>query len=197
MQNVSDLHLIVTSTSLATGTGLTGGPISSATGGTISLADTTVATGSYIFASITVDAKGRLSAASSGPDYAANLTSINVRIDGILSGLDMLNMTSMLTGDTLNMTVGTLISDVMMLMATNATVREINTGTGLVGGPITQIGTISLTNTAVTAGSYNFASFTVDQQGRLIAATSGTPLTSVTRWCTCCRFESCSSRSIL
>ena len=33
-------------------------------------------------------------------------------------------------------------------------VTQVNTGTGLTGGPITGIGTISLANTAVTAGAY-------------------------------------------
>ena len=67
-------------------------------------------------------------------------------------------------------------ADVNTNFSTNKTfVDALQAGTNITAGAITAA---SLAATAVTAGSYTDASITVDAQGRLTAASSGTAATS-------------------
>jgi hypothetical protein len=69
-----------------------------------------------------------------------------------------------------------MLKTVTTVNATNGTVTNIQTGTGLTGGPITGTGTISLANTAVTAGTYgsasNVAQVIINAQGQITGASN-------------------------
>lgn len=63
---------------------------------------------------------------------------------------------------------------------TAGSVKLINTGDGLTGGPITESGQISLSKSGVEPGVYDLASISVDSTGRVTSARSGQAIVGLT-----------------
>jgi hypothetical protein len=153
-----------TVTSVATGTGLTGGPITSS--GTISIANTAVTAGTYGSASqvptYQVNAQGQLTTA----------TNVAIAIDAsaVTSGI-----LPIARGGTAN--ASTPIDGQLLIgNGTGYSLNTISAGAGITVANSAGGISVGLTNTAVSSGSYGSSSsvstFTVNSQGQLTAAAS-------------------------
>jgi len=118
---------------------------------TFSLDDTVVTPGSYTYSSITVDQQGRLTSASSG-SAPGTMSTWTLSGDGGVSQ-------TISDSDTVDIAGGTAIT-------TTASATDTLT--------------VDLDDTAVTPGAYTYTAITVDQQGRLTSASSGTPPSTFT-----------------
>lgn len=159
-QKVDNSEVIYVS-NVATGTGLTGGPITST--GTVSLANTAVTIGTYgdatNVASFTVDQQGRLTGAS---NVTIAIGNSNLQNSNVVLGNTTLTLGSTVSNvgnlSLDNVTINSVASTFPNNYLTNSTVVIGNTTIAL-GGSTSNVGNLTLENVTIIGGTTNAAVF--------------------------------------
>lgn len=170
-----------TVTSVATGFGLTGGPIS--TTGTISLDTSGVTAGIYQRANVTVDIYGRVTAISSNPSpgTVCQITAGTGLSGGVITNTGTIALcdTTVTPGSYTNSSFTVNAQGQVTAASSGTAITSITAGTGLSGGTITSSGTIALAPTGVTAGTYVSPAIVIDAEGRILSAVNCTYVSTI------------------
>lgn len=143
-------------TCITAGDGLCGGTITCM--GTICMPSFPGVQGCWVFPTIYADDRGRITSISSGSAVTCVCTGVGLT-GGPISTTGTISLQNIGTGGTYTNPTIQLDDYGRVVSASSGSsggVTCVDTGTGLTGGPITGTGTIALSNTGVTAGTYSF-----------------------------------------